>query len=296
LRVCVVGCGAIGGLFAARLATQPDVEVWAYDVSEAHVAAINRDGLRVDEAVAQVQARTDAREIPPCDFGLVATKATLTEPAIAATAHLFAAGAVCSLQNGIGSEEVIARRVPRVIRGVTLLSGHVAAPGTIQMDAPGTTWMGPFEPRPASAGEIDALARATGAVALDDARGAQWTKLLFNAATNPLAALTGLTHGQLCDRPDLRAVVSGLVAEGRRVADALGIALDADPEAMIDRAARENNDHRPSMLQDALAHRPTEIDALNGGIVRAGAQAGVPTPLHAAIAALVAGLEAGWEG
>ena len=84
-------------------------------------------------------------------------------------------------------------------------------------------------PQPASADEIDALARATGAVALADARGAQWTKLPFNAATNPLAALTGLTHGELCDRPDLRAVVGELVAEGRRVADALGIALDADP-------------------------------------------------------------------
>jgi len=290
----VVGCGAIGGLFAARLATQSDVEVWAYDVSGDHVAAINRDGLRVDGEVAHVQARTDPREIPPCDFGLLTTKATFTEPAIAATAHLFAAGAVCSLQNGIGSEEVIARHVVRVIRGVTLVSGRVSAPGTIQMDAPGTSWMGPYEPRPASAEQVDALARSTGAVALDDARGAQWTKLLFNAATNPLAALTGLTHGELCDRPDLRAVVGELVAEGRRVADALGIALDADPEEMIDRAARENHDHEPSMLQDALAHRPTEIDALNGGIVRAGAQAGVPTPLHAAIAALVAGMEAAW--
>jgi 2-dehydropantoate 2-reductase len=290
----VVGCGAIGGLFAARLATQPDVEVWAYDVSEEHVAAINRDGLRADGEVAGVQARTHPGEIPRCDFGLVATKATFTETAIAATAHLFSDGAVCSLQNGIGSEEAIARHVPRVIRGVTLLSGHVAAPGTIRMDAPGTTWMGPFEPQPASIEEIDALARATGAVALDDARGAQWTKLLFNAATNPLAALTGLTHGELCDRPDLRAVVSGLVAEGRSVADALGIALETDPEAMIDRAARENHDHQPSMLQDALAHRPTEIDALNGGITRTGAHVGVPTPLHAAIAALIRGMEAAW--
>ena len=85
-----------------------------------------------------------------------------------------------------------------------------------------------------------------GAVALDDARGAQWTKLLFNAATNPLAALTGLTHGELCDRPALRALAGALVAEGRAVADALGIVLDADPDAVISRAARENHDHKPS--------------------------------------------------
>jgi 2-dehydropantoate 2-reductase len=292
VRVCVVGCGAIGGIVAARLAET--AEVWAYDVSREHVAAIDRDGLRVGEDVVRIQARADAVEIPPCDFGVVATKATFTEPAIAATAHVFADGAVCSVQNGIGSEEVIARHVPRVIRGVTMVAGRVAAPGVVHVDAPGATWLGPFEPQPASGDEIRALADAIGAVALPDARGAQWTKLLFNAATNPLAALTGLTHGELCDVPELRATARALVAEGRAVADALGIVLDDDPDALIDRAAVENHAHRPSMLQDVLAQRPTEIDALNGGIVRAGARAGVPTPLHATIAALVGGLEAGW--
>ena len=287
MRVCIVGCGAIGSLFAARLR---DHEVWAYDVSAAHVEAINRDGLRVDDEVVRVQARTDAGEIPVCDVGLVATKAMFTEPAIAATARRFEVA--CSLQNGIGSEEVLARHVPRVIRGVTLVSGHIVAPGVVRGDAPGTTWLGPFEPQSATPSEIAAVAGAIGAVALDDARGAQWTKLLFNAATNPLAALTGLTHGALCDRPDLRATVTNLVNEGRAVADALGITLDSDPDAMISRAAVENHDHKPSMLQDVLAGRRTEIDALNGGIVAAGRQVGVPTPLHAAIAALVAGLEA----
>jgi 2-dehydropantoate 2-reductase len=286
VRVCVVGCGAIGGSFAARLAAV--AEVWAYDTSAAHVSAIERDGLRVDDDVVRIQARTDPRAIPPCDLGVVAVKAAFTEPAIAATAHLFADAAVCSLQNGIGGEEVLAGFVPRVIRGVTMVSGHVLAPGVIRRDAGGETWVGPFEPRPARADEIAALAGALGATALDDARGAQWTKLLFNAATNPLAALTGLTHGGVCDRPDLRALASALVAEGRAVADALGIVLGADPDALISRAARENHDHQPSMLQDVLAGRRTEIDALNGGIVAAGATVGVPTPLHAAIAALVA--------
>jgi 2-dehydropantoate 2-reductase len=292
VRVCVVGCGAIGGIFAARLAGV--AEVWAYDVSPEHVAAIERDGLRVGDEVVRLEARTDAGDIPPCDFGLVATKATFTKPAIAATAHLFADGAVCSVQNGIGSEEVIARHVRRVIRGVTMVAGHVPAPGVVHVDARGATWLGPFEPQPASGDEIRALAAAIDAVALEDARGAQWTKLLFNAATNPLAALTGLTHGELCDRPDLRATASALVAEGRAVADALGIVLDSDPDEVISRAALENHAHKPSMLQDVLARRPTEIDALNGGIVRAGREAGVPTPLHATIAALVRGLEAGW--
>jgi 2-dehydropantoate 2-reductase len=182
------------------------------------------------------------------------------------------------------------------MRGVTLVAGHVTAPGVVHLDAHGATWIGPFEPQPATAHEVARLAAAIGMEAhpLADARGAQWTKLLFNAATNPLAALTGLTHGELCDRPDLRRVVTALVDEGRAVAAALGIALDSDPDAMITRAAAENHDHRPSMLQDVLARRPTEIDTLNGGIVRAGGAVGVPTPLHAAIATLIGGLEAGY--
>jgi 2-dehydropantoate 2-reductase len=299
----VVGAGAIGGLYAGHLAQLGDVEVWAYDVSAEHVEAINRDGLRLTghvELTGHVRARTDAGEIPPCELGIVATKAMFTGPAMEATARVFADGAVCSVQNGIGSEEAVARHVPRVMRGVCLPAGHVTAPGVVNMDAPGPTWIGPFEPHPASMEEIEALSRALNRAGLPahpqaDARGAQWTKLLFNAATNPLAALTGLTHGELCDRPGLRRTVTALVNEGRAVADALGITLDSDPDELISRAARQNHQHKPSMLQDALAHRPTEIDALNGGIVRAGEDAGVPTPLHATIAALIAGLEAGWK-
>jgi 2-dehydropantoate 2-reductase len=292
VKVCIVGCGAIGGQFAARVAEH--AEVWAYDVSAEHVAAINRDGLRVGDAVVRIAARTDAGEIPPCDYGLVATKAMHTEAALAAIAPVFADAAVCSLQNGIGGEEAIARHVPRVIRGVTLVSGHLTAPGVIAPDASGTTWIGPFEPQPGRPDEIFELAGAIGAVALPDARGAQWTKLLFNAATNPLAALTGLPHGRVCEQPGLRGLATRLVEEGRSVADALGIALDGDPDELISREARANRDHKPSMLQDVIARRPTEIAALNGGIVAAGVQAGVPTPLHETIAALVVGLEASW--
>lgn len=303
MRVCVVGVGAIGGLYAAHLAQLEEVEVWGYDVSAEHVAAINRDGLRLTGAAdftARLEARTDAAEIPPCELGIVAVKAAFTDAAMAATAPVFADGAVCSVQNGIGSEEVVARHVARVIRGVCLPAGHVTAPGVVNMDAPGATWIGPFEPAPARPEEIAALGEALNRAGMPteveaDSRGAQWTKLLFNASTNPLAALTGLTHGELCDQPALRATITTLVNEGRAVADALGITLDSDPDELISRAAVENHDHRPSMLQDAAAHRPTEIDALNGGIVRAGAEADVPTPLHAAIAALIAGLEAGWK-
>ena len=120
--------------------------------------------------------------------------------------------------------------------------------------------------------------------------------MIFNASTNPVGALTGLTHGRVCERPDLRRLVTGLVDEGKAVAAAQGIELDADPEDLIDHAAKPEvaYDHKASMLQDVEARRPTEIDYLNGGIVRFGDEHGVPTSLNQAIWALVKGLEASW--
>ena len=304
VRVCVVGCGAVGSLFAAGLAQLDDVEVWAYDLAHEHVDAINAHGLRISgagELVGRVRATADAGEVPPCDFGIVATKAMHTSAAVAATAHAFADGAVASVQNGIGNEEAIAEHVERVIRGTTFPAGHVVEPGHVHWDVKGDTTFGPFEPQPAPQDAIarlaDACTRAgmpTHAVA--DARGPQWRKVIFNAATNPLGALTRLTHGRVCERPDLRALVTKLVDEGKAVAAAQDIELDDDPERLIDHAARKDvaYDHKASMLQDVEARRATEIDYLNGGIARFGREHGVPTPLNEAIWALVRGLEASW--
>lgn len=304
MRVCVVGCGAVGSLFAANLAQLDDVEVWAFDVSQPHVDAINANGLRLTGAgdvLGRLRATTDASELPACDFGIVATKAMHTEGAIAATAHAFADGAVASVQNGVGNEEVIARHVARVIRGTTFPAGKILEPGVVQWDVKGDTTLGPFEPQPAGMEEIERLADACTrggmpTTAVSDARGAQWRKVIFNAATNPVGALTGLTHGRVCERPDLRALVTGLVDEGKAVAAAQGITLDADPEDLIDHAAKPEvaYDHKASMLQDVEAHRATEIDFLNGGIGRFGRELGVPTPLNDAITSLIKGLEASW--
>jgi 2-dehydropantoate 2-reductase len=303
VRICVVGCGAIGSLFAAYLGSLAEAEVWAFDIAAAQVRAINDRGLQLTGAgpplVSRVPARSDSSEIPPCQLGIVATKSLHTDAAMAATARVFADAAVCSVQNGAGNEEIIARYVPRVIRGTTIVAGSIPAPGVVHLDAPGATWLGPFEPQPARMDEVrqlaDLLTRSgLPAVALADSRGAQWTKLIFNAATSPVAALTGLTMGQLGDRAEVRQLISGLVAEGCAVAGALGITPDNDPMTLIDEAATEAGGHRPSMLQDVLARRPTEIDVLNGAIARLGSDAGVPTPLHQAVTALIAGLERSW--
>jgi 2-dehydropantoate 2-reductase len=305
MRICVVGCGAVGSLFAANLARLYDVEVWAYDASQAHVDAINAGGLRLSGAgdvLSHPHATSDPGELPACDFGIVATKAMHTGAAIGVTAHAFAGGSVATVQNGIGNEEVLAQHVERVIRGTTFPAGKILEPGHVQWDVKGDTTLGPFEPSPAPQAEIERLADActrggmpTTAVA--DARGPQWRKVIFNASTNPVGALTGLTHGRVCERPDLRALVSGLVDEGKAVAAAQGIKLDSDPEALIDHAAKPEvaYNHKASMLQDVEARRSTEIDYLNGGIVRFGREHGVQTPLNAAIWALVKGVEQSWQ-
>jgi len=305
VRVCIVGCGAVGSLFAANLATLPELEVWAYDLDRAHVEAINRDGLRLSgaaEVVGRVHARSDAAELPACDFGIVATKAMHTETAIAASAHAFVGGCVASVQNGLGNEEVLAAHCERVIRGTTFPAGRLSAPGLVVWEVKGETTLGPFEGSPAPLPEIERLARELTRAgmpcsALADARGPQWRKVIFNAATNPLGALTGLTHGALCARPDLRALASQLVEEGKAVAAAQGIVLDADPEELIDYAARPEvaYGHKASMLQDVEARHPTEVDYLNGGIAEVGRRYGVPTPGHEIIRTLVKGVEASWR-
>ncbi len=306
MRVCVVGCGAVGSLFAANLATLDDVAVWAFDLNKSHVDAIKKNGLQLigaEEVTGHPHATSDAAELPACDFGIVATKAMHADAAIAATAHAFAErGAVASVMNGVGNEETLAAHVERVIRGTTFPAGKLLEPGHVQWDVKGDTTLGPFEPRPAPLEEIERLADACTragmpARAVADARGPQWQKVIFNASTNPLGALTRLTHGRVCERPDLRVLVTRLVDEGKAVAAAQGIEIPEDPERLIDHAARKDvaYDHKASMLQDVEARRPTEVDYLNGGIARVGRELGVPTPLHDAITALIKGVEAAWQ-
>jgi 2-dehydropantoate 2-reductase len=305
VRVGVIGCGAVGSLFAANLATLDDVEVWVFDPNKSHVEAIKKNGLQLigaDDVTGRPRATSDPAQLPACDFGIVATKAMHAAAAIEMTAHAFAGGAVASVMNGVGNEETLARHVERVIRGTTFPAGKLVEPGVVQWDVKGDTTFGPFEPRPIDVGAIEPLADACTragmpATALEDARPGQWRKVIFNASTNPIGALTGLTHGRVCERSDLRELVSDLVDEGKSVAAAQEIVLDADPEELIDHAARPDvaHGHKASMLQDVEARRPTEIDYLNGGIARFGRELGVPTPLNDAVTALIKGVEASWQ-
>ena len=303
MKIGVIGSGAVGSLFAAHLATLEDIEVWVYDVSEAHVAAINKKGLRltgVGEVHSHPTATTSGRDLPALDFGIVATKGMHTRAAIEATSHAFTDGAVCSVQNGVGNEEVIAEFVPRVIRGTTFPAGRVMSPGVVQWDTAGSTWIGPFEPKPATGDEVEQLAETLTSSgmetsALEDARGAQWTKLIFNAASNALCSLTGLPHGRAALNSDVRWVMDRVIEEGKAVAAAMGIEMEKDPAILLEESIEVALDHKPSMLQDVLARRPTEIDQLNGGVCRFGDEVGVATPFNRSAWSLVRGLEASWN-
>jgi 2-dehydropantoate 2-reductase len=132
-------------------------------------------------------------------------------------------------------------------------------------------------------------------IALKDARGAQWTKLIFNAATNPVGALTLLHHGAASRYEPTGDLFDDLIAEGEAVAKKLGIELHGDPRELVQKGANAPGKHRASMLQDVLAKRQTEIDFMNGAIVNRGEEAGVPTPLNKAMWQLIKGLEHSWK-
>jgi len=304
MRICIVGCGAVGSLFAAHLAKAGEAEVWAYDVWRDHVEAIRQHGLRLSgaaEFTARLNATSNAKEIPACDYGIVATKAIHTKPAIAQVAHVFGdKGAVCSVQNGVGNEEIIAEHVKFVIRGTTFPAGHPVSPGHIGFDIKGDTWIGPFEPTQTPMQKVEELAglltrSGMNTVALRDARGAQWTKLIFNAATNPVGALTLLHHGAATRFEPTGELFDKLIAEGEAVAKKIGIELHGDPRNLVQKGANAPGKHRASMLQDVLAKRQTEVDFMNGAIVEWGKKVRVPTPLNRTLWALIKGLEHSWK-
>jgi 2-dehydropantoate 2-reductase len=303
MKICVVGCGAVGSIFAAHLARDGEADVYAYDVAAEHVKAIREKGLRLSgaaEFTAAVRATTDAREIPKCDFGIVATKSTHTRRAIEQTARLFGeASAVCSVQNGAGNEEILAEHVPYVIRGTTFPAGHIIEPGHVGYDIKGDTWIGPFEPTATPMERVNTLAgllnrAGLSVIPLEDARGAQWTKLIFNASTNPVGALTLLHHGAASRFDPTARLFDELIAEGEAVARAMGITLHGNPRDLVKKGASAPGKHKASMLQDVLAGRQTEVDFMNGAIVRWGQKLGVPTPRNQAVWALIKGLEHSW--
>jgi 2-dehydropantoate 2-reductase len=301
-RVCVVGAGVIGSLFAGHLGRIAEVSVLCR--REEHALALNRSGLRVSgraDFTAPVIAACSAAELPAPDLVIVATKAHGLEGAAASLAGHWPRAAVMTVLNGLGAEEVVARRGEwSILSAVTFISGTKHSDTHVQYILDTETWIGPYRGAPyelaREAGEL--IDRSGLAVeVLPDLRPAQWSKLIFNATVNGVAALTGLPHDFhfAQEEPgELGRLVRGLMDEGKAVAAAARVDLHDDPWEMNVLATQRGHAHFPSMLEDVEAGRATEIELINGALVREARTHGVEAPLQEAVYALVRGREAAY--
>jgi 2-dehydropantoate 2-reductase len=271
-----------------------------------HAAALNRDGLRVtgrSDVHARVHATADPDELQPFDLGIVATKAAGLEEASESLAGRFEGATVMTTLNGLGAEEVVRRQGDwPLVSAVTFMSGTKHSDTEVEYVLDTETWLGPYEDTPyAVVEEIAGLLQASGleARAFEDLRPAQWSKLIFNATVNSVAALTGLPHDAHFaaeETPaDLGHLVHDLVDEGKAVARAAGIELYEDPWEMNVHATRRGSAHYPSMLEDVEAKRETEIELITGSLVREAERHGVQVPLHTALYRLVKAKEESWQ-
>ena len=303
-RVCIVGAGVIGSLFAGHLAQVCDVSVLTR--RREHADALNRDGLRISgksDLHVRVTASSDPDALEPFDLGIVATKAAGLQAAVEALEGRFPDATVATVLNGLGAEEIVREHGSwPIVSGVTFMSGTKHSDTHVEYILDTETWLGPYEETPFErVQEIADTIVAAGleAEALPDLRPAQWSKLIFNASVNPVAALTRLRHDPHFaaeDEPtDLGHVVHGLVDEGKAVARAAGIELHDDPWEMNVLATRRGSAHYPSMLEDVDAQRETEIELITGSLVREAERHGVAVPLHRALYALVKGKEESWR-
>ena len=301
--VAVVGGGVIGSIFAAHLARVADVSVLCR--REDHAAALESEGLRVSgrhEFVARVRAATSAAALAEPWLAIVATKATGLEDAAASLSGHWPGATVMTVQNGLGAEEVVRRHGDwPLLSAVTFVSGTKHADTHVEYILDTETWIGPYDGTPlASAERAGALFAESGlkVEVLPDLRPAQWSKLIFNATVNGVAALTGLRHdfhfaAEDADG-DLGHLVHGLIDEGKAVAGAARIELHDDPWEMNVLATRRGSAHYPSMLEDVDSRRPTEVELINGALVRKAREHGVQAPLHTALYRLVKAREASY--
>ncbi|MCW5119522.1 2-dehydropantoate 2-reductase [Burkholderia cenocepacia] len=309
MRIAILGAGAMGSLFGARLAESGEA-VTLIDVNDAHLDAIRRDGLRIDDDRGERRIRTlqavrpDAANAAaaaaaaapdtPFDLLIVFTKSLHTRAALDGVRALLTPDTfVLTLQNGLGNVETLNAFVPleRILVGVTTWPADAAGPAHVRSHGAGTIRMMTADgaARPFATAVADTLSRAGLACTLDaDVWAAIWEKVAFNAALNTLCATTGCTVDQLGHHQDGPRLALAIAAETAAVARAKGIAVDGERVARnVEHAIRDHRGHRPSMLQDVLAGRRTEIDAISGKVVAAAREAGVAVPHAETLLALV---------
>jgi len=293
----------IGSLFAGHLARACETTVLCR--REEHASALNERGLRVTgrhDFQVGVRAATHPEALPEPGLAIVAVKTTEVAAVAERLAGHWPGAAVMTVQNGLGSEEAFAERGSwPLVSAVTFMSGTRHSDTEVEYILDTETWLGPYgKTSVALVEEVAELLRRAElkAQAFRDLRPAQWSKLIFNATVNAVAALTDLPHDpHFAARErseDLGHLVHDLIAEGKRVAAAAGVELHDDPWEMNVLATQRGSRHYPSMLEDVRARRPTEVDQITGALVGEAERLGVPAPLHTALWRLVKAREASW--
>jgi 2-dehydropantoate 2-reductase len=303
LKIAILGAGALGCAIGAAL-TEAGNETWLLNRDAEHVDAMRRDGLTVDDAngsrTIAVRASTQAEEAGPVDVVIVLVKSFHTDSAMrSALALVGPETIVLSLQNGLGHEDVLADIVgrERVMAGKTYVGGVLLGAGHIQSGVAGkATHIGELDGRiTPRAKEIARVFTDAGLITSvsDNIVGTMWDKLLVNVATGALTGLTGLTYGQLYDEPLLKATALAAVEEAMAVAKAAGVTLTtrAPEDAWTLAADGLASTFKTSMLQSLERGSITEIDFINGSVVRWGQRHGVPTPVNATLVSCIKGVE-----
>lgn len=300
MKIAVVGAGAMGSIFGARF-HQAGHETVLVDVVQPLVDTINAEGVTVvrgdDETVTRVPATTDPAAVGPVDIVVFFTKCYHTSSAAESARPLVGPDtAVASLQNGWGNGDVLAAAYPpgQVVLGVTYNSGLLQGPGRVLHPAEQPTLVGSFADGGDGAARLAEALESAGlaATVASPVRPEIWKKLILNAASLPASALTGMTAGALGTSQDMLDLVSETTREAVAVAQALGYDIDFDERigtilGLVEKAGPT----KASMLQDVEAGRRTEIDVINGAVVRAADEAGVPVPINRTLMQLIKGWE-----
>ncbi|MBB3258413.1 2-dehydropantoate 2-reductase [Paraburkholderia bannensis] len=303
MKIAILGAGALGCAIGATL-TEGGHDTWLIDRSPAHVDAMRTRGLRVDDARGtrhvRVSATTAPAEVGEAEVVIVLVKSFHTDAAIRGALSLVGPQTVVlSLQNGLGHEDILADVVgrERVLAGKTYVGGVLRGAGHIESGVAGKhTIIGELDGRATQ--RVQHIANAFSSAGLetqvsDNIVGTMWDKLLVNVATGALTGITSLTYGQLYDEPLLKAASLAAVSEAIAAAQAAGVTLSMSEPEQAWRLAAEGLPaaFKTSMLQSLERGSVTEIDFINGSVVRWGARHGVPTPVNATLVACIKGLE-----
>ncbi|ORX01667.1 ketopantoate reductase family protein [Mycolicibacillus trivialis] len=304
MKIAVIGCGAMGSIYAAKLGAAGN-DVLVIDRGPAAVERINATGLRVTGPDTDQTVPVRAATVAPAesmDLVVLAVKAADVETGARQALPLLGAETpVLTIQNGLGSADVVADIVGADRVAVGIASGFGAAkvaPGHVRHNAMRAVRLGAY--RGLSASAAAAIAQVWSAAGFDaaavaDIAAMQWEKLICNAAYSAPCALTGLLVGQVRDDPDVGPVSRAAATEAWEVARANGIALQVDDPVEHARAfGAAVPDAKPSALLDHEARRASEIDVINGAVCRYGERAGVPTPVNGTLTGLVKAVERSW--